>query len=54
VVTVSPADSIAEVFGRLRAEPGSVAVVMDHGTLVGVVTYEHLVEYLESVDDRAA
>ena len=42
VVTVSPADSLQDVFARLRDEPESVALVVDHGALVGMVTFEHL------------
>ncbi len=46
-LTVSPADSLEDVLGRLRAEPEAVAVVVDHGAPVGVVTFEHLLEYLD-------
>jgi CBS domain containing-hemolysin-like protein len=46
-LTVSPADSLQDVLGRLRAEPEAVAVVVDHGAPVGVVTFEHLLEYLD-------
>ena len=47
VVTVSPSDSLADVYVRLREDPDAVAVLVDHGALVGVVTYEHLLEYLD-------
>lgn len=47
VVTVSPADSLEEVLGQLRAAPDAVAVVIDRGAPVGVVTFEHLLAYLE-------
>jgi tRNA nucleotidyltransferase (CCA-adding enzyme) len=53
VVTVSPSDSIADVFGRLRASPEAVAVVVDHGAPVGVVTYEHLLAYLAASGPEA-
>ena len=46
VLTVSPSDSLADVYVRLREDPDAVAVLVDHGALVGVVTYEHLLEYL--------
>jgi CBS domain-containing protein len=45
VVTVSPADSLADVFARLRAAPEAVAVVVDRGAPVGVITLEHLLAY---------
>jgi CBS domain-containing protein len=48
VLTVSPSDPVEEVLGRLRTEPDSVAVVVDHGAPVGVLTAEHLVEYLRA------
>ena len=47
VLMVSPADSLEDVFVRLRAEPGTVAVVVDHGAPVGMVTFEHLLAYLD-------
>ena len=46
VVTVSPSDSLVDVFGRLRAAPETVAVVVDRGVAVGVVTLEDLLAYL--------
>jgi CBS domain containing-hemolysin-like protein len=46
VLTVSPGDSVEDVLGRLRADPEAVAVLVDHGAPVGVVTFEHLLEYL--------
>ncbi len=46
VLTVSPSDSLADVFVRLRDDPDAVAVLVDHGAPVGVVTYAHLLEYL--------
>lgn len=56
VVTVSPSDSLADVFVRLRDEPEAVAVVVDHGAPVGMVTYDHLLAYLgqdaEDAPDR--
>ena len=47
VLTVSPSDSLADVFVRLREDPGAVAVLVDHGAPVGVITYAHLLEYLD-------
>lgn len=47
VVTVSPADSLGVVYVQLRARPDAVAVVVDRGAPVGVITYEHLLAYLE-------
>lgn len=47
IVAVSPSDSLADVFLRLREDPNTVAVLIDHGAPVGVITYEHLLEYIE-------
>lgn len=49
VVTVSPSDSLADVLDQLyAATPETVAVVVDNGTPVGVLTVQHLVAYVES------
>lgn len=45
VVTVSPSDSLADVLDRLRVAPDSIAVVVDHGELVGLLTFERLLAY---------
>lgn len=48
VVTVSPSDSLAEVLEQLyAAAPDSIAVVVDRGKPVGVLTVENLVDYVE-------
>jgi CBS domain-containing protein len=47
VVTVTPSDSLADVLERLRATPETVAVVVDHGTTVGLLTVDKLVAYVE-------
>ena len=52
VLTVSPGDSVEDVLGRLRAEPDAVALLVDHGAPVGVLTFEHLLEYLEQGEPR--
>lgn len=49
VVTVSPADSLEDVLARLRGAPGAVVVVVDHGAPVGMLTFEHLLAYLDRV-----
>jgi len=57
VIMVSPADALDAVIDRLRAEPDSVAIVVDRGTRVGVVTAETLAQYLAlhpPVDRHAA
>jgi CBS domain-containing protein len=46
VVTVAPSDSLAEVLEQLRRAPDSVAVVVDHGQPVGLLTVERLTAYL--------
>jgi len=45
VVTVTPSDSLADVLDQLRAAPDSVAVVVDRGETVGLLTFDRLVEY---------
>lgn len=45
VTVVTPNEHLDAVVDRFRADPEAVAVVMDHGTLVGVVTPEQLVSY---------
>jgi CBS domain-containing protein len=55
VLTVSPADSLADVFVRLRQDPEAVAVVVDHGAAVGMVTFDRLLAYLDAEQtDREA
>ena len=49
VVTVSPSDSLTDVLEQLRAAPESVAVVVDHGEPVGLLTFDQLVTYLNAV-----
>jgi Zn-dependent protease/CBS domain-containing protein len=46
IVTVSPADSLDAVLDRLRQDPDSVALVVDDGLPVGVLTAEHLAAYV--------
>ena len=48
VVTVAPSDSLADVLEQLyAASPETVAVVVDNGRPVGVLTVQHLVAYVE-------
>lgn len=56
IVMVSPSDSLDTVLENLKAHPDSVALVMDHGLPVGVLTSEHLAAYvaLHSSDTRRA
>lgn len=49
VFTVGPGDSLPDVLARLRATPGTLALVVDHGAPVGLLTVEHLAAYLETV-----
>jgi CBS domain-containing protein len=46
VVTVAPSDSLADVLAQLRETPDAVAVVVDRGEPVGLVTVEGLTAYL--------
>jgi CBS domain-containing protein len=47
VVTVVPSDSLAHVLERLHEMPDAVAVVIDHGGPVGVLTEATLIAYLD-------
>ena len=46
VVTVMPGDSLTRVLERLQEAPDAVAVVVDHGRPVGLLTEETLIAYL--------
>jgi CBS domain-containing protein len=46
IVLVTPAESLDAVLDKLRQHPDSVAVVMDDGLPVGVLTAEHLATYV--------
>lgn len=46
-LSVSPSDLLEDVLDLLESDPGAVAVVIDHGAPVGVVTFEQLLQYLE-------
>ena len=54
VVTVAPADPLDLVLDRLRAAPDSVALVVDHGEPVGLLTAEALAAYVALHQRRAA
>lgn len=45
IVTVAPSDALGDVLAQLRAAPDSVALVVDHGLPVGVLTEDLLVAY---------
>jgi CBS domain-containing protein len=49
VVEVGPSASAEEVLARLRAQPDSVAMVVDNGSPVGMLTMEQLHGYLTSL-----
>jgi CBS domain-containing protein len=53
VITVTPTEPLADVLQRLHAAPDSVAVVVDHGKPVGLVTAQHLIAYLDGVGRSA-
>ena len=48
VMTVSPSDSLADVLDQLRAAPECVAVVVDRGEPVGLLTFEKLAAYMNA------
>jgi CBS domain-containing protein len=54
VVEVSPADSLDDVLAMLHETPDSVALVIDHGLPVGVITAETLAAYLALHQERQA
>ena len=54
VVTVAPADPLDLVLDRLRAAPDSVALVLDHGEPVGLLTAEALAAYVALHERHAA
>lgn len=56
IVEVSPSDSLDSVLDKLRQQPDSVALVVDHGLPVGVLTADHLAAYvaLHKQERRAA
>jgi Zn-dependent protease len=54
IVMVSPADSLDMVLDKLRQSPDSVALVIDHGQPVGVLTAEHLAAYVAMHQPRRA
>jgi Zn-dependent protease/CBS domain-containing protein len=45
VLTVAPSEPLDQVLDRLRQSPGAVALVVDHGHPVGLLTAEHLARY---------
>jgi len=47
VITVAPSDALADVLAQLRARPDVIALVVDHGAPVGVLTERRLAAYLE-------
>lgn len=49
VVQVGPSASAEDVLARLRAQPDSVAMVVDNGSPVGMLTVEQLDSYLASL-----
>jgi Zn-dependent protease/CBS domain-containing protein len=54
IVMVSPADSLDMVLDKLRQAPDSIALVIDHGAPVGVLTAEHLAAYVAMHQPRRA
>jgi Zn-dependent protease/predicted transcriptional regulator len=54
VVTVAPSDPLDLVLDKLRHVPDSVAVVVDHGEPVGLLTAEALAAYIAMHERHAA
>ena len=46
VITVTPNEPLDGLFERLQTSPGTVALVIDHGTAIGTITAEHLARYV--------
>lgn len=53
VVQVDPSEPAADVLAKLQQHPEAVALVVDHGSPVGLVTSGELAHYLASLDDVA-
>jgi predicted transcriptional regulator len=53
VVTVMPSEPLAHVLERLQEMPDAVAVVVDHGRPVGVLTEQALIAYLDRTSHTA-
>ena len=49
VFTVTPADALDEVRARLRAAPDAIALVVDHGSPVGMLTAADLDAYVKRI-----
>lgn len=54
VIVVAPSDSIVNVRAQLAATPGAVALVLDNGHPVGMVTEGQIDEYLAQLETRRA
>jgi Zn-dependent protease/CBS domain-containing protein len=54
VVTVAPGEPLDAVLDRLRQSPDAVAVVVDRGTPVGMITAEALAAYVAMHDETRA
>jgi Zn-dependent protease len=54
IITVNPADPLDYVLDRLREQPDSVALVIDHGEPVGLLTSEALAAYVALHEKLAA
>ncbi|MEO8704020.1 MAG: CBS domain-containing protein [Kofleriaceae bacterium] len=48
-ITVAPSESLADVLQKLQQAPESVAIVVDRGTPVGMLTAENLTRYAADV-----
>ena len=52
VVSVAPSDLLSHVLARLEATPDAVAVVVNHGEPVGVLTAQSVAAYLDDLARR--
>lgn len=52
-IAVTPTDSLAHVLQRLSEMPDAVAVIVDHGRPVGLLTAEAVQAYLAQADHAA-
>lgn len=53
VVQVDPSEPAADVLAKLRLHPDAIALVVDHGAPVGLLTADELASYLSSLDAAA-
>lgn len=54
VATVAPSDTLEDVLAQLRATPDSVALVVDQGLPVGVLTEDRVIAYAATLEKASS